>query len=75
MKEAERAFAEDDYDRAEHLADVVIAMFRRDTVKYQADPQAWMAQRKAEACSVLSDIALDPKQPGMDDDDSNGAAQ
>jgi hypothetical protein len=46
MQEAERAFAEDDYDRAEHLAAVVLAMMKRDTVKFTADPKAWMARMR-----------------------------
>lgn len=44
MKEAECALSHNDYDRAEHLAAVVVAMMRRDTVKYQANPQAWRAK-------------------------------
>lgn len=46
MREAEQAFAGEDYDRAEHLAAVVIAMMRRDTSQYQADPKAWMARMR-----------------------------
>jgi hypothetical protein len=33
MREAELAFANEAYDRAEHLAEVVLAMMRRDTLK------------------------------------------
>ena len=44
IKQAEAAFAAEDYDRAEHLAEVVLRMARRDAVKFQADPNAWMAK-------------------------------
>jgi hypothetical protein len=47
MKEAERACADGDYDRAAHLAEVVLVMIRRDTAKYQADPNAWIAKMRA----------------------------
>jgi hypothetical protein len=46
MQEAERTFAEDDCDRAEHLAAVVICMMKRDTAKFTADPKAWMARMR-----------------------------
>jgi hypothetical protein len=46
MKEAEKAFAADDYDRAEHLAEVVLSMMRRDTVKFQRNPKAWIAKMR-----------------------------
>jgi hypothetical protein len=46
MKQAEHAFANDDYDRAEHLAEVVLCMMRRDTAKFQANPEAWIANAK-----------------------------
>jgi hypothetical protein len=39
---SERAFGREDYDRAEHLADVVLRMVRRDTIKFQADPKKWI---------------------------------
>jgi hypothetical protein len=48
MRETEAAFASKDYDRAEHLAAVVIAMMRRDTVRFQADPKAWIAKLRDE---------------------------
>ena len=41
-RESERAFGREDYDRAEHLADVVLRMVRRDTIKFQADPKKWI---------------------------------
>ena len=46
MREAEQAFAIDDYDRAEHLAAVVLSMLRRDTVKFYANPKAWIANMR-----------------------------
>jgi hypothetical protein len=42
MQQAEAAFMVEDYDRAEHLAAVVVCMMRRDLSKYQADPKAWI---------------------------------
>jgi hypothetical protein len=49
MREAEQAFARDDFDRAEHLAGVVLAMMERDTAKYNADPKAWIAKMREAA--------------------------
>lgn len=49
MREAEQAFADDDFDRAEHLSDVVIAMMRRDTARFEADPEAWIAAMREAA--------------------------
>jgi hypothetical protein len=46
MQEAEKAFAEDDFDRAEHLADVVQHMMRRDIPKFRANPKAWIAKMR-----------------------------
>jgi hypothetical protein len=40
MKEAEAAFAADDYDLAEHLAKVVACMVRREAPKFAANPKA-----------------------------------
>jgi hypothetical protein len=40
MTEAERAFADEDYDRAEHLAKVIACMVRRETPKFTANPKA-----------------------------------
>jgi hypothetical protein len=48
IKEAEAAFAAADYDRAEHLAEVVLCMTRRDAPKFQADPNAWIARQRGE---------------------------
>jgi hypothetical protein len=45
MREAEAAFAADDYDRAEYLSDVVMAMMRRDLIKFNADRKGWIARR------------------------------
>ena len=42
MKEAEAAFADDDYDRAEHLARVVAAMVRREAPIFVANPTKWI---------------------------------
>jgi hypothetical protein len=44
MRESETAFSAGDYDNAEHLADVVLRMARRDTIKFQANPEAWIAK-------------------------------
>jgi hypothetical protein len=46
MREAEQAFAADDYDRAGHLAAVVLVMMRRDTAKFNADPKGWIARMR-----------------------------
>jgi hypothetical protein len=51
MREAEQAFFDDDYGRAEHLAVVVIVMIRRDTAKFRANRAAWIAARTAEAAA------------------------
>jgi hypothetical protein len=42
MKEAERAFADDNYDRAEHLAKVVAYLVGRESPKFAANPKAWI---------------------------------
>jgi hypothetical protein len=49
MREAEQAFARDDYERAEHLAEVVLAMMRRDTARLNADPKLWIARMREAA--------------------------
>jgi hypothetical protein len=46
MQQAEAAFADDDFDRAEHLAAVVLCMMRRDTAKFRANPKAWIARMR-----------------------------
>ena len=46
MKEAEAAFAADDYDRAEHLAKVVAYLVKREAPKFAADPTKWIARRR-----------------------------
>jgi hypothetical protein len=46
MKQAEAAFANDDYDSADHLAEVVTRMMRRDTIKFQQNPKAWIARMR-----------------------------
>lgn len=46
MKEAERAFSDDDYDRAEHLAKVVACLVRREAPKFSANPKAWIDQQR-----------------------------
>jgi hypothetical protein len=57
IREAEQAFAADDYDRAEHLAEVVLIMMRRDTVKFQANPKAWIAKMREAAAAPASERA------------------
>jgi hypothetical protein len=42
MKEAEAAFADADYDRAEHLARVVAALVKREAPIFAADPKRWI---------------------------------
>lgn len=42
MKEAEAAFADDDYDRAEHLAKVVACLVRREAPRFAANPKRWI---------------------------------
>jgi hypothetical protein len=42
MKEAEAAFCDEDYDRAEHLAKVVAAMVRREAPIFAANPERWI---------------------------------
>jgi hypothetical protein len=44
MREAEQAFANDEYDQAEHLSDVVLVMMHRDISQYRADPKAWIVR-------------------------------
>ncbi len=44
MNELEAAFVDDEFDRAEHLAAVVMRMVRRDLPKFQANPKAWLAK-------------------------------
>lgn len=46
MKAAERAFSDDDYDRAEHLAKVVAFLVRREAPKFAANPRAWIETRR-----------------------------
>jgi hypothetical protein len=46
MKEAERAFSAEDYDRAEHLAKVVAYLVKRETPKFAANPKAWIETRR-----------------------------
>jgi multidrug resistance efflux pump len=46
-KEAECAFAEKDYARAEHLAEVVLCMARRDAARFQANPEAGVARLRS----------------------------
>jgi hypothetical protein len=46
MQAAEAAFTRDDYDSAEHLAAVVLAVMRRETAKFQANPEAWIAKMR-----------------------------
>jgi hypothetical protein len=46
MREAEAAFAGEDFARAEHLAAVVLCMMRRDTVKFNANRAAWIARMR-----------------------------
>jgi hypothetical protein len=46
MKEAEAAFVDDDYDRAEHLAQVVAYLVRREAPKFAADPKMWIETRR-----------------------------
>jgi hypothetical protein len=42
MREAEAAFAADDYARAERLAKVVAFLVKREAPKFAADPKKWI---------------------------------
>jgi hypothetical protein len=46
MKEAEAAFSDDDYDRAEHLAKVVACLVKREAPKFAANPRALIEARR-----------------------------
>jgi hypothetical protein len=46
MHEAERAFSEDDHERAAHLTVVVVLMIERDLNRFRADPEGWTFKRK-----------------------------
>jgi hypothetical protein len=47
MKEAERAFSDDDFDRAKHLARIVTYLVRREAPKFAANPNAWIERLSA----------------------------
>lgn len=42
MVEAERAFADEHYDQAEHLTKVVTLMIAREAPKFAANPKQWI---------------------------------
>jgi hypothetical protein len=42
IREAEAAFAEDDFSRAEHLAKVVAYLVRREAPRFAANPARWV---------------------------------
>ena len=46
MQQSERAFADEDYDRTEHLAKVVILMAKRDAPKFAADPKRYVERQE-----------------------------
>jgi hypothetical protein len=46
MVEAERAFADEHYDQAEHLTKVLTLMIKREAPKFAANPKQWIAQRE-----------------------------
>jgi hypothetical protein len=46
MKEAERAFADGQYDRSERLAKVVALMIKREAPKFAADPMKYVETRR-----------------------------
>lgn len=46
MKEAERAFADEHYDRAERLAKVVTLMIKREAPKFAADPKRYVERQE-----------------------------
>jgi hypothetical protein len=46
MKEAEAAFADEDFDRAEHLAMLVAYLVKREAPKFAADPKKWIERRR-----------------------------
>jgi hypothetical protein len=45
MLEAERAFADNDYDWAEHLAKIVAYLVAREAPKFAANPKLWIETR------------------------------
>lgn len=45
MLEAERAFANNDYDQTEHLAKIVAYLVAREAPKLKANPQRWIETR------------------------------
>jgi aminoglycoside phosphotransferase (APT) family kinase protein len=47
MKEAERAFSDEDYDKAEYLAKVVAYLVKREAPKFAANPKAWIEKHHA----------------------------
>ena len=47
MLDAETAFAKGDYDRAEHLTKVVVAIVGRDAKNFAADPEKWVQKCNA----------------------------
>jgi hypothetical protein len=44
MRRAEKAFSEHDFDRAEHLAEVVAYLVKREAPIFAADPKRWIAK-------------------------------
>jgi hypothetical protein len=46
FSEAEFAFSEGDYDRAERLTKVIACMIKRDGPRFAADPKKWIATRR-----------------------------
>jgi hypothetical protein len=45
MRQAEKAFSDEDYDRAEHLAKVVAVVVKREALIFAADPKRWIEWR------------------------------
>jgi hypothetical protein len=42
MRECEAAFSDDDFDRAEHLANVTAFLIAREAPKFATDPEKWI---------------------------------
>lgn len=44
--DAESAFSDDDFDKAEHLTKVIACMIKREAPKFAADPKQWIETRR-----------------------------
>jgi hypothetical protein len=44
--DVERAFSDDDFDKAEHLTKVIACMIKREAPKFAANPKQWIETRR-----------------------------